>query len=285
MTVQHSVVTGAGGYIGRHVVSQLLALGHEVTAIVRPGSRRDVDPRAHVLELDVLDPATDVSDLVSGHRTTLIHLAWQDGFNHNASSHMELLSAHYRFLLSAVEAGVSRLAVLGTMHEVGYWEGAIDAETPTNPISLYGIAKDALRRALFASVADRVTFQWLRCFYILGDDLNNQSIFTRLLQAAARGDSEFPFTSGVNKYDFIEVDELAEQIAVVASQDAVHGVINCSSGAPIALGAKVESFIESRGLKLDLKYGAYPDRQYDSPGVWGDATVIQELLGSRAEAR
>ena len=37
---------------------------------------------------------------------------------------------------------------MGTMHEIGYWEGAIDENTPCNPLSMYGIAKDALRRCM-----------------------------------------------------------------------------------------------------------------------------------------
>ena len=38
--------------------------------------------------------------------------------------------------------------VMGTMHEVGYFEGKIDSLEATNFISLYGIAKDTLRRSL-----------------------------------------------------------------------------------------------------------------------------------------
>jgi nucleoside-diphosphate-sugar epimerase len=52
-------------------------------------------------------------------------------------------------LTELVEWGVPRVLALGTMHEVGYWEGPIDADTPTNPATLYGIAKDTLRKAVF----------------------------------------------------------------------------------------------------------------------------------------
>lgn len=276
------IVTGAGGYVGRHVVTALLDHGHHVIATVRPGSRADVDARAEVIAADVLAPDFDVRTLSPEPADGVVHLAWQDGFAHNAPSHMLQLSGHFRLLEQFTEWGVKRLAVLGTMHEVGYWEGAIDENTPTNPLSLYGIAKDALRRASFVHLAPRVPLQWLRCYYILGDDRNNQSIFSRILDAVDAGKTTFPFTTGKNKYDFIDVDELANQIARVSARDDVTGVINCSSGVPLSLAERVEAFIRDNNLPITLEYGAFPDRPYDSPGVWGDATRIKALLGDTA---
>ena len=85
------------------------------------------------------------------------------------------------------------------------------------------------------------------------------------------------FTSGKNKYDFIKVDELARQIAAVASQDEVTGIINCCSGEPESLADTVAAFIQDNQLSISLDYGRFLDRPYDSRGVWGDATVIRRL--------
>ena len=46
----------------------------------------------------------------------------------------------------------------------------------------------------------------------------------------------------------------------------------------MTLAEKVESFIKENNFKIKLKYGAYPDRPYDSPGIWGDATKINEIM-------
>jgi len=272
------LVTGAGGYVGRHVVTALLERGFDVIAVVRPGSRSDVDRRAQVVPADLLAADFDVTGLSEVVPDAVVHLAWQDGFTHNAPSHMLLLSRHFALLEAFTAWGVRRVSVLGTMHEVGYWEGAITADTPTNPTSLYGIAKDALRRASFVALADRTSLRWLRCYYILGDDRNNNSIFTRILEAVDAGKATFPFTTGKNLYDFIDVGELGHQIAVAATQDEAQGVINCATGNPTSLAAAVESFIEREGLPIRLEYGAFPDRPYDSPGVWGDAEVITGLM-------
>lgn len=270
------IVTGAGGYLGPHVVSALLDRGHDVVAVVRPGSQAVIDDRATVSEADILAPGFDPAEWAGA--AAMVHLAWKDGFQHNSPAHMEQLSAHYRLLTGVAAAGVPRIVALGTMHEVGYWEGAITAETPTNPSSQYGIAKDALRRALPLALPETTTLAWARAYYIYGDDLRSNSIFRKLLEASDEGRADFPFTTGKNLYDFIQVAELGRQLAALTDATDVHGTVNCSTGAPKSLAAQVEEFITEHGLDIRLQYGAFPDREYDSPGVWGDATAIQEVM-------
>ncbi len=98
------------------------------------------------------------------------------------------------------------------------------------------------------------------------------------MQAEQEGKKEFPFTSGKNKYDFIEVDELAEQIAKASTQDQFTGIINVCSGNPISLADRVEQFIKERKLNIKLSYGAFPDRPYDSKIVYGDNSVIKQIM-------
>lgn len=270
------IVTGAGGYLGVHVVAALIDRGHNVTAVLRPGSSAPVDPRASVLEADILAP--DFAPTAWGDAAALVHLAWKDGFQHNSRAHMEQLSAHYHLLTSAAEAGISRIVALGTMHEVGYWEGAITAETPTNPRAQYGIAKDALRRSLPFALPDSTSLAWARAYYIYGDDRRSNSVFRKLLEAADEGRLTFPFTSGKNLYDFIRVEELGRQIAALTDATEITGTVNCCSGEPKSLASQVEEFITEHGLDITLEYGAFPDRVYDSPGVWGDATIIREVM-------
>ena len=160
-----------------------------------------------------------------------LHLAWEAGFVHGDPVHMARLSDHFRFLDDLASAGVRQITGLGTMHEIGYWEGPIDDETPSRPRSLYGVAKNALREALELRFAGTdVVLQWLRCYYIYGDDGRSRSVFSKIIDAAESGKSTFPFNSGTNQYDFIAVDELGDQIAAACLQSDVVGTINCCSG-------------------------------------------------------
>ena len=202
------VVTGANGYIGRYVVKELLDKGHEVIAA---DIRYDgVDERAAKSSAEIFGGAEDIFEQL-GSPACLIHLAWRNGFVHNDLSHIDDLPKHYEFIRHMLDAGLKHIVVMGSMHEVGYHEGAIDENTPCNPMSMYGIAKNALRQTLMLFCKDKdVNLHWLRAYYIYGDDLRGSSIFGKISQAVIDGKKTFPFTTGKNKYDFIHVDTLAE---------------------------------------------------------------------------
>ncbi|ALC99727.1 nucleoside-diphosphate sugar epimerase [Actinomyces sp. oral taxon 414] len=272
------LVTGAGGYIGRHVVTELLERGLRVKAL---DLRMDgVDRRAERISIDLFSGDPDIYEAM-GRPDVVLHMAWRDGFKHNSPAHLDDLAKHYHLIDNLYAGGLKRLAVMGTMHEVGYWEGAIDESSRCAPASLYGIAKNALREATrLSAAAHDAVFQWIRAYYIVGDDKFGNSIFSKLLAAAEEGRSTFPFTTGKNKYDFISVDELATQIAAIVDQDAVTGIINACTGRPMTLAERVEGYIAENGLDIALDYGAFPDRPYDSPGVWGDATKIRAILAA-----
>lgn len=272
---QKILVTGAGGYIGRHVVTALCDAGAEVIAV--DFRTEGIDQRAVPLTSNIFSGNENIFAEL-GSPDVCLHMVWKDGFAHNSDAHMELLSSHYIFIKNMFNGGLKHLAVMGTMHEVGYHEGPIDENTPCCPISMYGVAKDALRRSIFLMINNRdICLQWLRAYYIYGDDKRSNSIFAKISHAEEEGKNTFPFNTGKNKYDFIEVNELARQIAASIMQTEISGIINCCTGTPVSLADKVESFIKEHDYKIRLQYGAFPDRPYDSPGVWGDTTKIKKI--------
>ena len=272
------LVTGAAGYIGRHVVKTALDMGYPV--IASDFAFKGVDERAEFCDVPLFSGDKNIWQAL-GAPDVCIHLARRDGFRHNASSHMKDLSSHVVFLNNLAKGGLPMLTVMGTMHEVGYWEGPITADTPCAPQSQYGIAKNALRQSLLLSLPDTgCLLHWLRAYYITGDEAHGSSIFAKITQAELDGKETFPFTSGQNRYDFIDVDRLAQMIVAASVQDQVNGIINVCTGQPRTLADRVEQFLRDKHYKIRLDYGAYPDRPYDSPGVWGDPARINEILRS-----
>lgn len=274
------LVTGANGYIGQGVVDRLIAKGVDVVATdIRS---EYINKQAQIIETNFFDIEEPYSCF--GEPDVVLHLAWRDGFKHGASSHLEDLPRHYDFLRKMVEAGAKEICVMGSMHEVGFWEGSIDENTPCNPQSLYGISKNALRESLFVLQKDySFNLRWLRGFYIVGNSERGCSIFSKITEAVKQGKKEFPFTMGTNQYDFIDYELFCDQIVAATIQNDINGIINCCSGNPTRLGERVEQFIMDNAYDIKLQYGAFKDRPYDSKAVWGNDEKIRKIMEKQNE--
>lgn len=95
---------------------------------------------------------------------------------------------------------------------------------------------------------------------------------------ASDGLKTFPFTTGENKYDFSNINDVAKQIAAAITQTKYTGVVHCCSGTAVSLKEKVEKFIQEHNLEIRPDYGKYPSRPYDSPIVYGDNTKISIIM-------
>jgi len=273
------VITGAGGYIGRRVVEYALNAGHDVSCIVYPGNAdRTYLSGVKIIELDLLNAEQiDVDHAFEGSDACL-HLAWQSGFNHQDPCHINNVLQHYKFIEKVISTGLKNISVAGTMHEIGYHVGAVKADTVCEPINPYGIAKNFLRQAVVDLCnKNGVDLKWLRMYYIIGDDTKSNSIFTKILAAAEKGDKTFPLNSGEMLYDFINIEILVQQLVKASVQTKYTGIINCSSGKPVSLRTAVEKFIKDNDLNIKPEYNKFPHREYDSFAIWGDANIINRI--------
>ena len=274
------LVTGANGYIGSKVVNSLLEY-ENIEVICVDIDNSHIDKRASFIKFDILNSDISTTNLYEyfNKPDICIHLAWRDGFVHNSDKHMLDLSHHYAFLENLVSNGLKSLAIMGTMHEVGYWEGAIDENTPCNPTNLYGVSKNALRKATeILCQKYNCTWKWLRAYYIYGNDDFGASIFCKIRKAYHSGGAEFDLTNGTNKFDFIEINELAKIISLVICQNDVNGIINVCSGKPVSLKEKILEYTKTNNIYLKLNWGVYPERESESPCIYGDRKKLDMIL-------
>ena len=274
------LVTGANGYIGSKVVDKLIGMGNEVIAV--DFFDEHINNKAHIIKCNIFQE-NNWYDFFE-RPDVCIHLAWRDGFVHNSPNHILDLSKHFLFLKQLIDSGIKQIAVMGSMHEIGYYEGEIDENTECNPMTLYGIAKDSLRRTLMNYCTNKqIVFQWLRAYYVYGDDLYGNSIFVKIRKAVANNQHFFPFTSGKNKFDFLSIDELTNQICMCITQKRVSGIINVCSGKPISLGEKVEWYIKHNSLNVKLEYGKFKERPTESPCIYGNPERINYIVAMKQQ--
>lgn len=269
------LVTGANGYLGQGIVRHILDSGNEV--IATDFQLDSVDERAIKKECNLFEVEDPYNYF--GCPDVLLHLAWRDGFKHYSDSHIIDLPKHYQFIKRFSESDVDTISVMGTMHEIGFYEGCIKEDTPCNPITPYGIAKNALRQLTKILCSQNCkNFLWLRGYYIVGNCKFGASIFSKIAAAEIEKKPEFPFTMGQNQYDFIDYEDFCVQVAKTISQNKITGIVNICSGYPEKLADRVERFIQENNFDIKLKYGAFPDRPYDSKAVWGDSNKIEQIL-------
>lgn len=274
-------VTGATGFIGRHVLAELERRSVESVAIVRPATEKPlVHSRSRVVQFDLHNTPSNAFELM-GHPDVLIHLAWSGLPNYKSLHHFEQeLPAQYRFLKDLVESGLQTLVVAGTCFEYGMQSGLLSEDIAPQPSNPYGFAKDALRCQLeFLKPTHPFQLTWARLFYLYGEDQAENSLLPQLRQAAERGDPIFNMSGGEQLRDYLPVDEVARHIVSLALVKKDIGTVNVCSGTPVSVRKLVEGWVKENGWSIKLNLGHYPYPDYEPMAFWGDSKKLLTLIG------
>jgi dTDP-6-deoxy-L-talose 4-dehydrogenase (NAD+) len=273
-------VTGATGFIGRHVVAELKRRSISPVLICRPSSRVPVEFSAHsIVTFELGNPPTNAFDLLD-RPDVLIHLAWGGLPNYGSLHHFENeLPLHYHFLRRMVEAGLSNLLVTGTCLEYGMRCGPLAESCEPRPENPYAFAKDSLRRQLdFLRKTRLFNLTWARLFYLYGDDQHSHCLLPQLRAAVARGDATFNMSGGEQLRDYLPVICIAQYLVSLAVRDQDTGIVNICSGNPISVRKLVENWIAENHWRIDLNLGHYPYPAHEPMAFWGDGTKLNRCL-------
>jgi nucleoside-diphosphate-sugar epimerase len=258
------LVTGAAGFIGRHVTACLVERGHQVTALVFPGKEEllagqwrrtaggerssgrgipTAGPAAEIVPLN-LDDASGLRALVTRVRPeAVIHLAWYAVPGHFWSAPENLDSAAQTLRLARIvgEAGCERLLGAGTCAEYE-WSGGrlVENETPSRPRTLYGAAKLAAFTALarYCPEVD-VSLAWLRYNFVYGPGEAAGRLVPSVIAGLSAG-HDVECTHGRQDRDFMYVTDLAAATVAVL-ESGIQGVVNIGSGETHSVREVVET--------------------------------------------
>jgi nucleoside-diphosphate-sugar epimerase len=277
------LVTGATGFVGRHLVAALLARDCEIRAVARNAETAQEMPWINDVEFiaaDIHAADLDIHALTDG-IDALAHLAWPGLPNYRALFHFEHnLMADYRFIKSAVEAGVKQVLVTGTCFEYGLQSGPLSENTEPRPSNPYGLAKHTLHLFLQNLQQEHpFTLQWTRLFYLHGEGQNPNSLLAALDRAIDAGEPSFNMSAGEQLRDFLPIVNAAGYLAAILQKTDFNGVINCASGQPVSVRALVEQRLRERDASLHLNLGHYPYPTHEPLAFWAVTERLQQLLG------
>jgi nucleoside-diphosphate-sugar epimerase len=277
------MVTGATGFVGRHVVNALLGRGHSVAAVARDADKARSLPWFKSVEFMACDLHHNYRALfLNGRPDALIHLAWPGLPNYRGFFHVSRnLPGDVAFLEASVDCGVGHIVVAGTCLEYGMQSGPLNELADTAPTTAYGLAKDALRKSLQLLQQEKnFTLQWMRLFYMYGEGQNPNSLIAKLDRAIDECAPFFEMSAGDQLRDYLPVEEVAEHFVLALENPlSCNGVINCCRGTPISVFDLVSRRCLARSSDIQLRRGCFPYPDYEPMAFWGVPTKLNALKG------
>ncbi|KAF2988875.1 NAD(P)-dependent oxidoreductase (plasmid) [Methylocystis sp. MJC1] len=274
------LVTGGGGFIGRHCLAPALAAGFEVWATTSTHSAPASRPEAanlHWRSLDLLCPGALEALICEIKPTHVLHMAWETthGSYWTSPANLDWLALGTRLFKSFAEEGGKRLVCAGTCAEYDWSSGyMVEGVTPERPATFYGRIKLAHHQAMTAT-ADLLGFSAAtgRIFFAYGPYENPSRIIPYACAQLARGE---PAEFGTGRFyrDFMHVEDVAAGFVALLKSD-VMGACNIGSATPETLANIVTTIGTIAGLPEFIRLGARPDRPGDPPMLVGDNAKLR----------
>ena len=270
-------MTGGAGFIGSHVVEDLLARGHEVAVAddLSSGKRANVPEAAPFFEADIRTGCGDV--FASFRPEALCHQAAQMDVRRSVrepdfDADVNVLGS-VRLLESCVEHGVGKVvfastggAVYGEQHEFPASE-----EHPQYPVSPYGVSKLAVERYLhYYRVQHGLSYTALRYANVYGprqDPHGEAGVVAIFSGNLAAGRPSTIFGTGEQTRDYVYVEDVARANVAALEGGPAPGAYNVGTGVETSVAELYERMMRLSGRDLP------PERGPAKPGEQSRSSV------------
>lgn len=264
------LVTGATGFIGRHLCARLAKEGTQVHAVVRPGSRRETLGATAICH--VHDGSTrSLADVLDAVQPDIVfHVASTFLARHGADDVEPLVRSNVLFgtqlLESMSERPTARLLNVGTTWQ--HYEGK-----PYGPVNLYAATKQAFEDiAAYYHCARGAGVLTLELSDTYGPGDTRRKLFNLLHEAQASG-RPLRMSPGLQEIDLVHVADVVSALLrgaelLVESAQPLMRKYQVSSGNPRPLREVVAMFESATGARVPVEWGALPYREREMMTAW-----------------
>lgn len=255
------VVTGSSGFLGSWIC-RVLALGHEVTALVRPTS--DIYRLGGIKALSVTSlDSSQWADFIATQKPDVLILAdWWGVGNHdrNDARQTENIARIENLVRAARNAGVGSVIGVGSQAELGPVSNLITEDLPDKPTTTYGAAKvQARSKAEEILEGSKTRFVWMRIFSTYGALDSDTWLIPQLIDTLAAG-SAMDLTKGEQEWSYLHAFDLARAFQSVVEQGSISGIVNVGNPQRVVLKDAILGIAEQLGVQGLLNFGALPYR-------------------------
>jgi len=275
------LITGAQGFIGRHIMQALNKKSFEIHCVTRELNPTPVDSDVIWHSADLLDKSECYELFSTVEPTYLLHLAWYmvPGKYSTSWRNVDWLNASLLLLRYFQKFSGERATFAGTVSEYDMRYGFCSENvTPAQPQTLYGICKDSLRRvAELACKQNGISLSWARIFFVYGQAEHPARLVSSVIRSLLQNEVA-KVSHGNQVRDYLYSEDVASALVAIMEKD-VTGIINVGSGKPITIRELVDKIAWKINKPHLIRYGAISSPKEEPPFVVADTRRLTSQIG------